>query len=265
MLSVPPRRLLILALLLAASLSALAVQLRKQNFAGPALVRARTTTGPALIIWAWERPADLTFINPKKIAVAYLAKTVFLRDGRVVTKRRLQPLSLPNGTTVIPVIRLEADNKTSAQLTDEQAKEAAAEISQLASLPKVSMIQVDFDATTSQREFYRNLLTRLRKSLPPATKLSITALASWCQGDNWLSDLPIDEAVPMLFRMGIDRNAILSHLAGKGFQATRCESSAGIALDEPIADLPAVSRLYVFNPRSWNPDAVNKVMEIQQR
>ena len=264
MLSVPPRQLLILLLLLAASLSAVALQDHHRNSVHRSTIDNRPLQ-PAVVLWAWERPEDLTFINPQKTAVAYLAKTIFLRRDRVVGKPRLQPLSLPGGTTVIPVARIEADNKYPAALTDQQSKEVAAEISQLALLPHVSMIQVDFDATTSQREFYRRLLIKLRNTLPPTTKLSITALASWCQGDNWLADLPIDEAVPMLFRMGIDRNSILSRLAGEGLQATRCESSVGISLDEHINNLPPVSRLYVFNPNSWDRAAVNKVMETYQR
>jgi hypothetical protein len=264
MFSVPPRQLLILLVLLAASLSAVALQDHHENSVHRSTVDEKPLQ-PAVVLWAWERPEDLTFINPQKTAVAYLAKTVFLRRGRVVAKPRLQPLSLPAGTTVIPVARIEADDKDASALTDEDAKKVVAEISQLALLPNVSMIQVDFDATTSQREFYRHLLIKLRNTLPPATKLSITALASWCQGDNWLADLPIDEAVPMLFRMGIDRKAILSRLAGEGFQATRCESSAGISLDENINNLPPVSRLYVFNPSGWDHAAVNKVMETYQR
>ena len=264
MFSVPPRRLLILVVLLAASLSAVAFQYHHRTSIHRLAVDD-TPLQPAVVLWAWERPEDLSFINPQKTAVAYLAKTIFLRGDRVVGKPRLQPLSLPIGTTVIPVARIESDDKDLATLTDEQAKQVAAEISQLALLPNVSMIQVDFDATTSQREFYRQVLIKLRNTLPPATKLSITALASWCQGDNWLADLPIDEAVPMLFRMGIDRNAILSRLAGEGFQATRCESSAGISLDEHINNLRPVSRLYVFNPSGWDKAAVNKVMETYQQ
>lgn len=263
MFSVSPRRLLILVVLLAASLSAVAFQYHHQ-LVHRSLVDDKTLQ-PAVVLWAWERPEDLTFINPRKTAVAYLAKTIFLRNERVVTKPRLQPIALPPGTTVIPVTRIEADDNDPATLTDEQAKKVAAQISELALLPNVSTIQVDFDATTSQREFYTNLLIKLRNTLPPSTNLSITALASWCQGDDWLADLPIDEAVPMLFRMGIDRNAILSRLAGEGFQATRCESSAGISLDEHINNLPPVSRLYVFNPSGWDRAAVSKAMETYQR
>jgi hypothetical protein len=265
MLSVPPRRLLIMALLLAASLSAVAFQLHSNNFARSSKAGGTALQTPPLILWAWERPEDLTFIDPKNTAVAYLAKTIFLRGERVVAKPRLQPLSLPAGTTVIPVARIEPDNENPMAPSSEQAREAASEISQLALLPNVSMVQVDFDATTSQRQFYRSLLAELRNRMPPTTKLSITALASWCQGDNWLGDLPIDEVVPMLFRMGLARNAILSQLAGEGFRATRCESSAGISTDEQINNLPPVSRLYVFNPSGWNREAVSKVTETYQR
>src|SRR5207245_3835544 len=75
-------------------------------------------------------------------------------------------------------------------------------IARTAALPRVAGVQVDFDATASQRAFYRELLERLRARLAPGTPISITALASWCVGDHWLGDLPIDEAVPLRFRMG---------------------------------------------------------------
>ena len=262
--SVPPRRFLILALLLAASLCVVAFRLHADNFPLHSTDETKTLK-PALILWAWERPEDLSFINPEKIGVAYLARTVFLRGPDVLTKPRLQPLSIPSGTSVIPVARIEIDTETPPALSMEQAKEAAIEIAKLTSVANASMIQVDFDATTSQREFYRALLTELRKQMPAATKLSITALGSWCQGDDWLRDLPIDEAVPMLFRMGLDRNAIVSRLAGNGFKGTRCDSSAGVSTDEHLSNLPSVSRLYVFNPQGWNRDAVNNVMETYQR
>jgi len=262
--SVPPRRFLILVLLLAASLLAVAFRLHANNFRRASRTETRALQ-PAIILWAWERPEDLSFIDPHQTGVAYLAKTIFLRGQGVLAKPRLQPLAIPPGTTVIPVVRIESDSDSQPTLSYEQAQAAATEISQLTGLPNVLTVQVDFDATTSQRNFYRTLLSELRKQIPPATKISITALGSWCQGDNWLSGLPIDEAVPMLFRMGVDRNAILARLAGYGFQATPCESSAGIATDEHIDNLPRVSRLYVFNPDGWNRNALNKVMETYQR
>ena len=129
-------------------------------------------------------------------------------------------------------------------------------------MPNVVMIQVDFDATTTERDFYRALLVKLRRSLPASTSLSITALASWCEGDNWVDDLPIDEAVPMLFRMGVERNQFLSRLGGgEKFRAKRCQDSVGISTDEPIDKLPQVQRVYVFNPKSWSPAKVKEVLE----
>ena len=37
----------------------------------------------AVILWAWERPEDLSFINPEKVGVAFLAKTIYLRASRI--------------------------------------------------------------------------------------------------------------------------------------------------------------------------------------
>ena len=34
---------------------------------------------PRVILWAWERPTDLHFIDPRQVGVAFLAQTVLLR------------------------------------------------------------------------------------------------------------------------------------------------------------------------------------------
>ena len=85
----------------------------------------------------------------------------------------------------------------------------------------------------------------------------MTALASWCAGDNWLSDLPIDEAVPMLFRMGLDARQFQSN---QSLTATICKNSAGVSTDEPVT-APDVDRLYIFNPRPWTRDSLNSALE----
>lgn len=227
---------------------------------------SRLSKLPATILWAWERPEKLDFIDSQNIGVAFLAKTIYLRADRTVSRPRLQPLAVPNGAAVIAVARIESDRTTRPTLSPEQVKDAAAEIAELGSLPNVVMVQVDFDATTSERAFYRDLLKQLRGKLPPSTLLSITALASWCKGDNWLEDLPIDEAVPMLFRMGVERRQFLSQLAaGEGFNSKPCQASAGVSTDEPLAQLPLVQRLYVFSPIVWSPDAIKQTMETYKR
>src|SRR6185503_13236026 len=93
------------------------------------------------------------------------------------------------------------------------------------------------------------LLHAVRRELPPATPLSITALASWCMQDDWLGDLPIDEAVPMLFRMGRSepaRDGVIDRL-----RAPACRGAIGTSLDEPLTMSRGRKRLYVFNPRQW--------------
>jgi hypothetical protein len=227
---------------------------------------SRLASLPATVLWAWERPEKLDYVNPQKVGVAFLAKTIYLRADGVVSRPRLQPLAVSEAAGVIAVARIESERASSPTLSQQQMKDAAVEVSELGSLPNVVMVQVDFDAGVSQRDFYRELLTELRRQLPQSTLLSITALASWCKGDNWLDDLPIDEAVPMLFRMGIERKQFLSQLAaGGGFSARICQTSAGVSTDEAFPQLPPVQRLYVFNPEAWSPSSVNQTMETYHR
>lgn len=227
---------------------------------------SRISRLPSTILWAWERPEKLDYLDPKKTGVAFLAKTIYLRADRTVSRPRLQPLAVPSGAQVIAVARVESERSQTPSLSAQQINDTAVEISKLGSLPNVVMVQVDFDAKASERAFYRSLLTELRARLPQSTLLSITALASWCKGDNWLDDLPIDEAVPMLFRMGVERNQVLSQLAAGGtFSARPCQSSLGISTDEPLAQLPQVRRVYVFNPESWSPSQVKQIIETTTR
>ena len=225
---------------------------------------ARMARVPSLILWAWERPEQLNYLNSTKVGVAFLSKTLYLRKDRVVVRPRLQPLSVADDVPLIAVTRIEADTHESPTFSANQLAETSREIAELARLPRVAAVQIDFDAKVSERDFYRKLLLDLRKQLPEQTALSITALASWCSGDNWLEDLPIDEAVPMLFRMGVDRHRILSQLkSGTPFRSTKCQASLGISVDEPIVDLPSAGRVYVFNPDSWSREAVQAQMRNQ--
>jgi len=214
---------------------------------------------PPVILWAWERPENLTFLDPQKTGVAFLAKTITLRDDKTVVKPRLQPLQLARDTKLIAVVRIEIDR---ASLSSAQLEQTAHEIS---SLSGVSVVQIDFDARVSERDFYRKLLQRVRYELSPSIGLSMTALASWCAGDNWIADLPVDEAVPMLFRMGVERRQFQRRLeSGQPFEASICRNSAGVSTDEPVT-VPAVNRLYLFNPQPWTKDSFARAMEAFRR
>jgi hypothetical protein len=217
---------------------------------------------PPVVLWAWERPENLTFLDPQKTAVAFLAKTITLRDDKMAVKPRLQPLQLARDTKLIAVVRVEIDRRSAPSLCPAQLQQTAHEIS---SLSGVSVVQIDFDATASERDFYRKLLQRVRQELPHSVGLSMTALASWCAGDNWIADLPVDEAVPMLFRMGVERRQFQRRLeSGQPFEASICRDSAGVSIDEPVM-VPAVDRLYVFNPQPWSKESFARAMEAFRR
>ena len=215
---------------------------------------------PSLVLWAWERPEDLEFLDSKQFAVAFLAQTVVLKGDEVIVRPRLQPLRVAPQTKLIAVTRMESVKTTGEQpsLSATQKELVIELVLKTLQRTNVSAIQIDYDVTTSEREFYRQLLHELRKRMPDNVALSMTALASFCLGDRWLGELPVDEAVPMIFRMGADDKAIKNLLAGgEDFREPLCRQSYGVAVDEPVTlTFRASRRRYVFNPRPWTKDAV---------
>jgi hypothetical protein len=207
------------------------------------------------MLWAWERPVDLEYLDTKRYGVAFLAQTLTLKGDEVVLSPRRQPLYVTPQTKLMAVTRIESDKKESgrASLSAKQKEQVVELILRSLQLDNISAIQVDFDAVTSEREFYRQLLQELRQKLPQQIPLSMTALASFCVGDRWLADLPVDEVVPMIYRMGPDDQTIKTMLAnGDDFREPLCRRSYGIAVDEPfVHSLNDGRRLYVFNPRPW--------------
>jgi hypothetical protein len=226
-----------------------ALVLQAPSFAGAERPRLGL---PSVMLWAWERPEDLRRLD-RSAGVAFLSQTIAIADGHITIQPRRQPLRVGD-SPLMAVTRVEtrSDVAVAAGLTDD----IAAAIARTASLPRVVAVQVDFDARASERQWYSVLLRRLRSRLDPGVPISITALASWCKNDDWLAGLPIDEAVPMLFRMGPTNEAYRSIAASPASAARECRGALGLALDEPIAFRTGGRRLYVFNPRSWTDDAV---------
>src|SRR5208283_4802401 len=60
---------------------------------------------PRLVLWAWERPERLAFVDPRVAAVAYLARTISWHQGTVESHPRLQPLEVPPGVRLMAVVR----------------------------------------------------------------------------------------------------------------------------------------------------------------
>lgn len=223
----------------------------------PYLVGDPLRNFPRVFLWAWERPERLGFLNPHEAGVALLARTLILNGNRLSSRPRMQPIELPPGISTIAVVRIE----TGADVPDESVQqEAARQILDLAARSAAG-IQVDFDARVSERAFYRTMLSEIRRGMPPGKKLSITALASWCIYDDWISDLPVDEAVPMMFRLGVGEANVKQYLAGGGdFRVAKARFSVGISLDELPVRAPAGRRVYVFSPRPWTRASVDEAV-----
>ena len=263
---------------------------------------AQSATLQPVVLWAWERPEDLRFLDPKFMSVAFLAKTIYIlpsdseldtsRSAQFLIRSRLEPLRVPAGVPLIAVVRIEtppsarsasgagpapAPLAITAQYSSSLAEEVASEIASLQNLLAVHAIQIDFDATVRQRAFYAALLLGVRRKLPAEFPLSITALASWCIGDPWLKELQpgtIQEAVPMLFRMGPDAANVRNFLrSGQEFPVAYCQNSLGLSTDEAfstsllrgnLAGVPPPwrqKRIYVFSPRAWTQSAVDTVLK----
>lgn len=206
-----------------------------------------------LVLWAWERPEDLSFAGPG-ITVGVLAGTVTLSGAEVFATPRLQPARIDPSQRIVGVVHVEIDRTRPLPWTGAQRGAAAARVLALLANPRFAEAQIDFEVRASHRAVLLDLLHDVRVGLPPDKRLSMTALASWCDTETWLSDAAADEIVPMLFRMGSTGESLRQRLAAGGdFRLARCRSAIGIATDTPPSGLPPRRRLWLFNPRAWMP------------
>jgi len=206
---------------------------------------------PRVFLWAWERPEDLRWLDTRSVGVAFLARTVCPHGDGVAVRPRMQPLRIPPGTVLMAVVRVESGGHAAGA----DPQRTAQAIADAAAQPGVRALQVDFDAVASEREFYRAVLVELRRRVPQHVPISITALASWCESDGWISGLPVAEAVPMLFRMGPDH-----YSPGSDFRNPLCRASVGVSTDELPARIPPGRRVYVFHPHAWAESDVQAVV-----
>jgi hypothetical protein len=209
----------------------------------------RMSALPARTLWIWERHENLSAIDPRTTSLAVLERTIILGRTAVVVPRR-QPYVYPAGITRIAVVRIESNGPIAPDLVQPTANLILDGIAD----SRFSALQVDFDARRSEREFYATLLSELRQKMPPDLPLSITALASWCSSDDWLHGLPIDEAVPMFFRMEPDRRFAPPDLPQFRIREPLCMGSIGISTREPHSASLAGKRVYIFPDRGWHED-----------
>jgi hypothetical protein len=192
-------------------------------------------------------------VDPSAAGVAFLARTLYLTGAGVGVRPRSQPLRVAVGAPLVAVVRIESTFGKAPTYSARERTATADAVMEAAQIPGLRGVQIDFDARMSERKFYRGLLFDLRKRINPDMLLSITAGASWCIGDDWIEGLPIDDAVPMLFRMGVDQRSIGIYLGeGRDFRASSCRTSLGLSTDEVRQALPKGRRIWMFSPRTWD-------------
>ena len=210
---------------------------------------------PKVFLWVWRYDADMQWIDRTKCGIAYLAGTIKVGKKGVSKYPRLNSLKVPDNTSVEAVIRIEAE--PGFILDSSNLPIIQKSIESLIPSKNISALQIDFDATRSQRKFYKHLLEEIRAtSLPSNLPLNMTALASWTIFDKWTADMPVNSVVPMFFRMGKDRHKMISCLKKGMVKDSDC---LGLAVDEPDVFeavkehnlLKGFKRFYLFSPGGW--------------
>ncbi|WP_372786546.1 hypothetical protein [Phenylobacterium sp.] len=219
-----------------------------------ALWCAATSAGSApqrLVVWGWERPEDLRFIGPD-VEVAVQTGFVVLSGDAVIARGRRFPLLAPPGQVTTAVVHIQIDHHHPLAWSAQQRAAAARAVLALLRASGVRRAQIDFEVRRSERRILLDLLSDVRRDLPRDMSLSMTALASWCDTEGWLGAAPVDEIVPMLFRMGPGGAALRGRLeAGGDFADPRCRAALAVSTDAPLRRAPTQRRIYLFSPRSW--------------
>jgi len=220
-------------------------------------VQGRMASLPRITLWAWERREDLRGINAPRYAIAYLDQTITI-SNTVDAQVRRNTLAIPASAKRIPVVRIEAAR--TARLDARNHADTVAAILRSAAEPGVAALQIDFDAPASQRAFYRALLKDVRQQMQADLPLSITALASWCSWDNWIHDLPVDEAIPMMFRMEPDHRLAPPRADDFVIREPLCRGSYGISTTEPWPSNLDGKQLYIFADHGWRTDTPDAIL-----
>jgi hypothetical protein len=215
---------------------------------------------PMPVIWAWERPENLQFAAGRA-EVAILAGTVTLHGADVSGRPRLQPARTAPDQPLISVVHIEIDRRIPLAWTPALQAKAVETVLTLARNVPAPVVQLDCEVRASERDILMGIVRSVRQALPSGIRLSMTALASWCDTENWIEAAPVDEIVPMLFRMGPDGEALKRRLAeGGDFRIRRCRTAIGVATDTPTYGLPPNRRLYIFSPQAWTEQDFNTIL-----
>lgn len=218
---------------------------------------------PPKFLWAWERAEDLRFLDAKTYGVAFYAQRLYLQNDEVVFNPRRQPLEVNADVYLVAVTRIETNKQGGKRpsFSENQLTTLVDLVKRTLERPNVRAVQIDFDAVASERKFYRRFINALKQTLPANTPLTMTSLASWCVGDAWFNDFPVDEAVPMAFDMGADDETIKTFLRnGNDWNEPLCRGSYGFSLEDAFDFTRRPSRrTYYFKSAAWTKADVEKL------
>lgn len=214
----------------------------------------------SIYLYAWERPEDLSFLsqvnNSKHLNVVYYAGGIVISNGRTNIVPRRNSLIIPSEINKIPVIRV--DNFEG--LTSLQNSQAAIVKYVTFTCTGYKDCQLDFDARVSEYPVYSSILAEIKQKLPN-TRLTMTALASWCGNKSWLDQLSIEEVVPMLYRLGNNSSVARALNDGSLLKNEKCRKSVAFSADELDFNFKQYLNrhsIYLFNPVSWTADNLNQ-------
>lgn len=195
--------------------------------------------------WYWDRPAHQLPAPPPGVGAAVVVRHVLLAGEAVQVQPRRSALALPGGTPAMPVVHVEVD--PARPMTGSVAQRDALRdvLLAVARQGRPDWVQLDFEARPSQRAFWRAVVDATHAALPAGVRLSVTALASWCHGDRWLTGAPVDEVVPMYFRLGRARTTFEQRSA-EATPEPLCRQAHGLADDEPPWPHRLPGRRFVF-------------------
>lgn len=224
---------------------------------------------PRFMLWSWQKIEDLSAIDTSKVGVALLVGRFTVEQNKIALEPRLSQLQLPPGCYREAVARVEMKQIPDQSKMEEVSSKLAHSIVNLVlAHSHYDGLQIDFDAKQLERPFYVHLLKQLRAQLPPSLTLSMTALASWSQGDPWLrqaiaSDhLPVDYVVPMFFTMGVGKEQALRLLQDNLPKPFKGRSAIGLSIGETAAisqissKLKNLDRIYLFCSPGWQQDRI---------
>jgi hypothetical protein len=229
-----------------------------RRLATPSAIAASLAHGAA---WIWpdsNGPQSARGTATPYRDAAVLVESLVLRGAGVEHGGRTQPLSLLAGVRLVPVVHVEAAADVPAEFTPAQRSAVVAAVRRQAGAAAAGagLLQLDFEAPARTRDAYRALVAAVREALPDEVRLSVTALAHWCAQGDWLDRLPVDEVVPMLYRLGphaVDWRRRFEQ--DDTSLARRCRGPAlGFATNEPPppALLARATRPYWFDEAAWS-------------